>query len=417
MALYLVTKNLRLRALINHDLAFPAHCAIDTGQLDRLSPAMSKDKHALFVLDAEWPCLALGQLLYYLVSIGASGPKIIIVPQPVGMQAAPGLLVRERHIAFLAKPVEFGQLFETALDLGALAALETHMDTAAIEAHLDPAEDRFSEVLVGNSRAMRDIRRIIAKIATTFSKVHISGESGTGKELVARLLHEESHLAKPMVTVNCATLAGPLGAAALFGHTRNAFTGAGEERHGLVRNADGGILFLDEIELMDAATQGLMLRLLDGGTYRQLGSDSLSRTSFKLITASNVALEHLVEQRLFRSDFYYRIDQMTIRIPPLRERIEDIEVLVAHRLKQLGEDRPVADKTMMDLKQAAWPGNVRELFHEIDTLLLFSSNHRELSLDHVPVSTHLLHRKPIYLQKERKETCRTASEQTVGYSS
>lgn len=381
MALFLITKNVRLRASINSFLQKPLITAINAEQLNRLVYSMRSTSSPLIIIDADFA--QLDELLYFFAFYEISGPKICLLNGPREHLLPEVKQARSGNLLFLPKPFCFEQFCKGALELGALAALKSHVTPLILEQYLKGETSLINEVLIGSSESMQRIRTIIYTVAPLFKRAHISGETGTGKELVAQMLHAYSGDKNPLISINCATLTGPLGMATLFGHTRNAFTGAHEERLGLVKLADGGTLFLDEIELLDLHTQGVLLRLLDSGAFRQLGSDTTSRSTFRLITATNVELKTLVERQQFRPDLYHRINQLEIVLPPLREHVEDIPHLVAHRLKFLGEKRTLDDSTFNLFMQHHWPGNVRELFNKLDTISLYSCGQKTLSFHHV----------------------------------
>ena len=215
-------------------------------------------------------------------------------------------------------------------------------------------------------------------VATTDSTVLLLGETGTGKELIARAIHERSRRAnQPFVTLNCAAIPSSLFESELFGHERGAFTGANMQRPGRLELADRGTLFLDEIGDMPLEVQPKLLRTLQEHSYERLGSARSKKVDIRLVAATNCDLEQMVEKREFRSDLYYRLNVFPIRIPPLRERREDITLLVQYftrkyaRLinKRIDE---IPESTMRKLQRWSWPGNVRELENLIQRSVIVS---------------------------------------------
>ena len=228
------------------------------------------------------------------------------------------------------------------------------------------SEDEDKMPLIGRSAAMQEIYRVLARLMQTDLTVMISGESGTGKELVARALHDYGKRRHgPFVAINMAAIPRELIESELFGHEKGAFTGASQRNAGRFEQAEGGTLFLDEIGDMPMEAQTRLLRVLQEGEYTTVGGRTSIKTDVRIVAATNRDLRQLINQGLFREDLYYRLNVVPIRLPPLRERAEDIPDLVRHFLKQ-GEAQGLPHKTidaegMEYLKRYRWPGNVREL--------------------------------------------------------
>ncbi|MGE5181561.1 MAG: sigma-54-dependent transcriptional regulator [Acidobacteriota bacterium] len=231
--------------------------------------------------------------------------------------------------------------------------------------------------LVGRSRAMRELYSLIERIALSSSAVLIRGESGTGKELVARALHGAgARREQPFVAINCTALPESLLESELFGHTRGAFTGATAARAGLFVEANGGTLFLDEIGDMPRPLQGKLLRVLQQGEVRAVGSDEPRLVDVRIVAATHQDLEHRVTDGTFRQDLFYRLNVVPIAVPPLRERLDDVAVLVEHFLAVARSRNPhspvghVAADVITALSRYPWPGNVRELENLIERLVV-----------------------------------------------
>ncbi|MFN7990076.1 MAG: sigma-54 dependent transcriptional regulator [Thermoanaerobaculia bacterium] len=226
--------------------------------------------------------------------------------------------------------------------------------------------------LIGVSRRMRAVFDMIERIGRTTSTVLITGESGTGKELIARAIHRSSpRAARPFVSINCGALPENLLESELFGHERGAFTGAVKEKKGLFKEAEGGTLFLDEIGETSVAMQVKLLRALQERVVRRVGGNVEEPVDVRIICATNKDLAKMVSEKTFREDFYYRIAVIPLPIPPLRERREDISLLVRHFLRQVAAEQGIAEKkitteAMRVLEAHAWPGNVRELENLIE---------------------------------------------------
>lgn len=231
--------------------------------------------------------------------------------------------------------------------------------------------------LVGDSPAMRDVRRLLERAASANLPVLVSGPSGSGKELAARALHDLSGRRDgPFVGENCAALPPSLIEAELFGARRGAFTGADRDREGLFERAHGGTLFLDEIGELPLDLQAKLLRVLETSEVRRLGDDKSRKVDVRLVAATNRVLAHEVNEKRFRADLYYRLDGLSVVLPSLAERIEDIPALVDHCLRLSAEPgkppRRIAPAVVARLCRRAWPGNVRELFNEVARLVVMS---------------------------------------------
>ncbi len=232
--------------------------------------------------------------------------------------------------------------------------------------------NRPTREMVGRSPAMREIFRLIERAGPSDKPILIQGESGTGKELVAWALHECSTRAEqPMVIVNCAALPETLLESELFGHEKGAFTGADKAKPGLFEVADGGTIFIDEIGEMPVAVQVKLLRVLEDGSLRRVGSIRERRVHARLLAATNRDLERQVSYGHFREDLFYRINLMSLELPPLRERSGDIELLVNH---YLGHDWKMEDAALRLLENYRWPGNVRQLINVIERARILSDN-------------------------------------------
>jgi two-component system NtrC family response regulator len=230
--------------------------------------------------------------------------------------------------------------------------------------------------LIGESAAMEQVRRLIAKVATTDSTVLILGETGTGKELVARAVHQQSCRAEmPLVPINCGALPENLIESELFGHRKGAFTGADEHRIGLLQVANGGSLFLDEVGELPKTMQSKLLRFLESGEVRRVGDNEPFSCDVRVICATNRDLAQMVTDGDFREDLWFRINTFEIPLPPLRERIEDIPLLARRLAARFGapgrsDDELFAPETLEMLMEHTWPGNVRELANMVEHALI-----------------------------------------------
>ncbi len=275
---------------------------------------------------------------------------------------------------YLMKPFKNEEILvvvEKALDFARLRTENT-----LLRRQLDAS---IGNEIIGQSVVVRQLLQEIKQVAPAPTSVLVTGESGTGKELVARALHHSSpRQSAALVAVNCATFAENLLESELFGHERGAFTGATERKRGLLEMADGGTLFLDEIGEMPMPLQPKLLRLLQEKRFRRVGGTAEIECDVRVVAATNRDLKTLIEAGQFRDDLYYRLNVVTLNVPPLRERAEDIPLLALFFVRRYARElgRPVsgfAAETLQLLQQYAWPGNVRELQNIIERGVLFCS--------------------------------------------
>jgi len=237
--------------------------------------------------------------------------------------------------------------------------------------------------LVGSSPLMRELALLVRMVAPRTTPVLIEGETGTGKEVVARALHRLSKRAdKPFVVLNCAAIPESLLEAELFGHTRGAFTGAVQSRMGRIEAADGGTLLLDEIGEMPVSMQAKMLRFIESGELQRVGNNEMTQVDVRLIAATHQPLEEQSENGTFRLDLYHRLAVFPIDVPPLRDRMEDIEALSEFFLEQLGQQSPrkrLTPAAAEKLQEHLWPGNVRELMHVLERAAILAGTNPEIA--------------------------------------
>ncbi|MBI2378809.1 MAG: sigma-54-dependent Fis family transcriptional regulator [Deltaproteobacteria bacterium] len=289
-------------------------------------------------------------------------------------------------IDFVVKPFAL-QALDAAL-ARALSTVEARRDLAKVS--VSPrsiAAQPDIDSIVGVSPAMEDVRRMAARCAAAdATTVLIEGESGVGKEVVTRAIHAASPRAKfPFLQINCAAIPEHLVESELFGHERGAFTGAQGQKRGMVESADGGTVFLDEVGEMQLAAQAKLLQLLENRTFRRVGGVAELRSNVRIVAATNRNLVERVSDGEFRPDLYYRLNVVKLRIPPLRDRTEDIPVLAAHILVRLGAEfgraPPTISAAAADILAAyAFPGNVRELRNALERAMVLRPDAAELTV-------------------------------------
>lgn len=288
---------------------------------------------------------------------------------------------------YLEKPVSPPQLL-----VATARALERKHLVDLTQRLRSELETRYS---VGNvicsSPGMRKVMQLVGRVAPTTSTVLVTGATGTGKDVIARAIHYNSARKDgPFVVADCASLTESLLESELFGHVRGAFTGAVKDRKGLAETARGGTLFLDEISTISPGVQGSLLRLIQEHEVRPVGSDKAVPVDVRLIAATNQDLQEMVDEGSFREDLFYRLSVFSIRIPPLRERTEEIPLLAHHFVKGFAEDfgksiDAITPQAMAVLEAHDWPGNVRELEHAMERAVLLADG-RSIDLDSIPAT-------------------------------
>jgi NtrC-family two-component system response regulator AlgB len=281
---------------------------------------------------------------------------------------------------YIQKPFEFSELQHIA------AKVEEHHRLKREIRELKQELERREEtgVIVTRNERMKSLINLAMQMASGAIAVLIEGESGTGKELLAKMIHRNSPRKEgPFVTVNCSALAENLLESELFGHVRGAFTGAVKDRQGRFEAADGGTLLLDEIGDTPPATQVKLLRFLQSREYERVGESKTRQVDVRVIAATNKDLEAAVQQGTFRDDLYYRLNAVKVKLPPLRERVEDIPMLVQHFLQKQGSASEMTPEAMKALEGYVWKGNVRELENVVERAVILSRGDA-IQLHHLP---------------------------------
>jgi DNA-binding NtrC family response regulator len=338
-------------------------------------------REALELLDKELPDLVLTDInmsgmdgLELLAEIKARYPETVVIMMTAFSSIDTAVEAMRRGAEdYLSKPL---QLADVQMSIG--RALERRSLRSRVAQLETQARDRYRfDQIIGKSPAMRRVFQIIERVAPTNATVLVSGRTGTGKELVARALHFNSPRAgNPLVDVNCGALPEQLVESELFGHVKGAFTGAGESKKGLFEAAHGGTLFLDEVQSLKPDLQAKLLRALQERVIRRVGGRENIEVDARVVAATNQDIAEAVRKGEFREDLYYRLNVVGIFLPPLRERREDIPLLIEHFLRRHAppdaEPRRFSNEAMRLLLGYDWPGNVRELHNAIEYALAIS---------------------------------------------
>ncbi|MEQ8907533.1 sigma-54 dependent transcriptional regulator [Ekhidna sp.] len=274
---------------------------------------------------------------------------------------------------FIQKPPDLNRILVTVRN--AIESSKLSTETKVLRKKVSKGNE-----IIGESECIREVKATIEKVAPTEARVLITGENGTGKELVARWLHEKSMRSKsPLIEVNCAAIPSELIESELFGHEKGSFTSAHKQRIGKFEQAHGGTLFLDEIGDMSLSAQAKVLRALQDKKITRVGGDKTINVDVRVLAATNKNLKKEIEQGSFREDLYHRLSVMVITVPPLRERKEDIELLVEHFLEQVATEYGSAKKSLhkdavSQLGKYDWTGNIRELRNVVERLVIMSQD-------------------------------------------
>jgi len=344
--------------------------------------AVSSGEEAIGKLEAEWfdllisdlkmPGLSGSELLKKARSVSPTLPCILLTAYGTIDSAVSAM--KGGAFDYLTKPINNDEILLTVK-----RALDLHRLTHEVERLREKVgAESASGGIIGRSKPIRDLFRLIGRVAESHTTILIYGESGTGKELIARAIHQQSpRRDRPFVAIDCGALPETLLESELFGHVRGAFTGAVGNKKGLFEEADGGTLLLDEIGDTTTVFQSKLLRVLQEGEIRPVGGNKTIKVDVRVIAATNKDIKKDVEKKSFREDLYYRLAVVPIVIPPLRHRREDIPLLADHFIRKYCErnrlePKRITPKAMKLLVEFSWPGNVRELENVIERAVLMS---------------------------------------------
>lgn len=324
----------------------------------------------LVLLDYDMPLIAGEELIRLVYKANSDTPIISVInPDQVSKKKD---IIEAGAVDFMQRPVVYDNLKSVVFDL--MFTKSYHFQVAALRDKLK--KEYGLENIIGDCESMWKVFRAMGNISTSDVTVFVHGESGTGKEVLARAIHRNSpRSTRPMITINCAAIPENLLESELFGHEKGAFSGAVNRRIGKFELADTGTIFLDEIGEMSLVLQSKILRLLEEQQFERVGGNKTIKVNVRIISATNKLLEHEVKEGRFREDLYYRIKVYPIYLPPLRERVEDITLLVYHFLDFLSRKNnkevvSISPESLELLKSYSWPGNIRELENVLERAIL-----------------------------------------------
>ena len=369
IAVLLVDDEESFRRLVAKELGHAGYQVTAAENVEHARRLLTKQLYHVVLLDVRMPD---GNGLDLLAEIKESSPSTeVIMLTAYGTIEEAIRAMKQGALDFLTKPCKLDEI--EAVLAKAVQKQNLERSHTALEHEVERLQpgDRF----IGDAVQIKELLRMVERVAETESTVLIRGESGVGKELVARAVHRRSHRARqPFVVVDCASLHENLLQSELFGHEKGAYTGAIRLKHGLFEVADRGTIFLDEIGELTPQLQVKLLRVLETGIFRRVGGTADIKVDVRVIAATNRSLESMMKEGQFREDLYYRLNVFSIHIPPLRERREDIPVLVDHFVRNSTivpkRNVLVSDESMAVLRRYSWPGNVRELENVMERALI-----------------------------------------------
>jgi nitrogen regulation protein NR(I) len=362
-------------------LLISSYSVFEASNADEALEVFSAEKPDLVILDIEMPGKDGIEVLKNIKMLSPKTPVIIITAYGTGDRVIKAM--KYGAFEYIEKPFDIPRLISVIEEaIGSIKKDESISLSNLQEVKVRTIDER--DAMVGESPAIKEVFKLIGRVAASDANILVVGESGTGKELVARAIHKYSERStKPFVAINCAAIPESLLESELFGFEKGAFTGADRQKNGKFEEANNGTLFLDEIGDMSLSLQSKLLRVLQEGTIERLGGSKTIKVDVRIVAATNRNLENDIVSKSFREDLFYRLKVITISLPPLRMRKEDIPVLVNHFLNKhscnnKNKDISITPEALSRLTEYSWPGNIRELENVIKRAIILS---RGSSLD------------------------------------
>lgn len=371
---FVVSSNLRLRETLQGKLGLPRWNVIEAGSGAGALEVLHKHggDDGVLLLDPMLPDLDPGE---FHGMIRNRYPNT----QVVTMNSRTGQLM-----IGTASPTPVSKWLMDVVNMDGAAVIDTRVGFESEMRRSVPKEKNNLRGMIGDSESMQRAYELTRMVALRDTTVLVTGESGTGKDLVAQEIHLISPRRKqPFVVVNCSAIPEALLEAELFGYTKGAFTGAVQSRIGRIHAAHGGTLFLDEIGDMPLALQSKLLRFLEQGEVQRLGGNDNLKVDVRVVAATNVKLKQQIEKQLFRDDLYYRLAVFPIQLPPLRERMSDLEELATAFIAKFSPGKRLSYEALLALEKHDWPGNVRELRNVIERATILMGSGQEIKSEHI----------------------------------
>jgi len=398
-----------LRRLLDKRLSRKGSLVESFGSAEEALPALNKSTHDVALVDIKLPGMDGIDLLKRIKKEDAHCEVIILTGHGTIDSAISAMKLGAYD--YLTKPCKLSELEILVQKAYDKKILQENNLILREELRL---KSNYDDIIT-NSKKMFDVIKLINKVAQSHSTVLIEGETGTGKELIAYAIHARSlKRDNSFIVIHCAALPETLQESELFGYEKGAFTGAVKQKKGLVELADGGTLFVDEVGEINHSLQVKLLRFIESGKFRRLGGERELQINTRVIAATNRDLFKAVKEGLFREDLYYRLKVVNIHLPPLRERKEDIPLLVEHFLKKAGGKKALTRAALGELTRHDWPGNVRELANVIEVAAVMASTD-QIGREDLPVQTPSPHPGKVKTLAElEKEHIRQALSSSAG---
>jgi DNA-binding NtrC family response regulator len=360
------------RVTLADDLAGQGHDVVAAADGAEALRVLEEERFDLVVTDLKMPGIDGLELLKRVKQSSPPGVEVIMMTAygsiPVAVEA-----MKLGAYDFVTKPFRNDDLFPL------IARIERRRQSAeSPSAVAGQATDWIAQAIVGGSAAMARVRRMVEICVRTDANVLLSGETGVGKDLIASVIHRHSHRQGfPFVKVACTLLPPQLIESELYGHEKGSFTGADQQRPGRFELAEGGTLYLDDVDDVPLDQQSKLLRAIEEKVYERVGGTTAIKADVRIVASTKRNLLEKIAEGSFRQDLYYRLDVLRIQVPPLRERLEDLPALVEHLLGRIAKDRPcqIDPEAIEALQHHQWPGNVRELYHALERAYLVGSGH------------------------------------------